>query len=104
MHPRSKGKVSQDRQFLGSVGAVDIHGRISFCEPEVLRFLYCRVIVRTALLHLGHNEVAGAVEDTAKGRDFIGRQALTDIGDDRNTAGNRRLESNRSAQFASCVK
>ena len=38
-HARAEGEMGQNRQFLSRIGAIDIHRRIRFREPQPLRLL-----------------------------------------------------------------
>ena len=55
-------------------------------------------------MHLGEDEVARAVENAVERLDLIGREALADVGDDRDAAGDRGLEGNRAAQLPGAVE
>ena len=49
------------------------------------------------LFHLRNDEIAGAVQDAAQRRDLVRRQALADVGDNRNPARNSGFEGDRSS-------
>ena len=89
---RAEGQVRQDGQLLRGVGAVDIHRGIGFGIAELLCVGDRFGIVHAALFHLRQHVVAGAVEDRVQRQNLIGRQALADVGDDRDAAGDRGLE------------
>ena len=104
MHARAEGQVGQDRQLLGRIRAVDVHGRVHLGVAQSLGFLDGVGVGNVFLFHLGEDEVAGAVENGRDRFDLVGRQALADVGDDRNAAGHRSLEGDRPAQFASPIE
>ena len=82
MNTGAERQMSQDRKLLGGVAAVHVHRGIGFRETEPLSLLDGLRIVGTGLLHLRKDEVAGSVQDTAERCHLVGRQALTDVGDD----------------------
>src|SRR5206468_10249558 len=55
-------------------------------------------------LHRGQDEIARAVQNAVQRQNLIRRQALADVGDDRNSARDRRFKSDRAAQLASAVE
>ena len=86
-HPGAERAVGEDRQLGGGVGAVEIGRRIGFGKAQGLRFLHRLVERQLLLLHPGHHEVAGAVEDAGQAVDLVG--AMTQVPDDRQRRGRR---------------
>ena len=95
--------MSQDGQLLSSIGAIDIHGRIRFGQSQLLSRLQRKLIV-VAEVHFGNDKVAGAIQDRPHRRNLIGRQTLTDVGNDRDAASNGGFESDRATEFASAIE
>ena len=103
-HAGAEGQVGQNGQLLRRVAAIDVHRRIGFCIAQPLG-LVDRVGIRRAMrFHLRQDVIARAVENGVDRLDFIGREALTDVGDDRNAAGHRGFKGDRAAQFAGPIK
>ena len=70
--------MGQDRQLLGRVAPVHVHRGICLGVASSLCFGHRRRIVCALLLHLGQDEVAGAVEDGVDGLDKF-RQIRPDL-------------------------
>ena len=71
MHARPEGEMSQDRQLLRGVAAVDVHRRVRLGVAKSLRFRQGRVKFGPLLLHLRNNEVAGAVQDPPQRENLV---------------------------------
>ena len=79
------------------VEAADIEGGVGFRITELLRLGETFAKGNLLRLHAGEDVIAGAVEDAVDARDLIAGEAVAQGLDDRNAAGNRRLEAERHA-------
>src|ERR1700728_5220185 len=68
-------KRRQNRQFLCSIAARNVHGGISFGKSKLLRFRQRFAIGPAVSGHLREDEIAGAVDDADKSVDAVGDQA-----------------------------
>ena len=100
----TEGQVREDRQLLGGVAAVDVERRVGFGIAESLGFLERVGVGDAFLVHLAEDEVGRAVENAVERQDLVRRQALADVGDDRNAAGDGGFERDRAAQFAGPIE
>ncbi len=100
----AEGQVSEDGQFLRGFGAIDVERGVGFCITEPLRFFDGGVVVGPLLFHLREDEIAGAVQDAAERLNLVGREALADVGDDRNAAGDRRFERDAHIECAGAIE
>lgn len=82
----SKGKRSQNTDFTASVVAVDIGGGIPFGVAQLLRQRQGILEGSAVVNHLGQHKIGGAVENTRDLIHLIGRQALIQRAQNRNTA------------------
>ena len=96
--------MGQDRQFLGRITAVDIKCWVRFRETKTLSFQNDALEGCLRFFHFGHDVVARAIEDRLQGLDLVGRKALTDVGDDGDTTGNRGLEGDGPAQLPGSIE
>ena len=93
----AEGEAGQQGQLVGGIEAADVERRIGFGVALGLRLLQ-HVGERAALLlHRGQDVIAGAVEDAVDARDLVADQRLAQRLDDRDAAGDRRLEIQRDA-------
>ena len=104
----AEGEAGQDRDLVRGIEAADVEGRIGLRIAEPLRLLQAGGERQALVEHAGEDVVAGAVEDAVDARDAAAAQPLAQRLDDRNAAGDRRLERERgvlrfSASFASAT-
>ena len=93
---RAEGDAGQDGELVRRVEPVDVEARIGLGVAELLRFLQ-RSLIGLALLHLGEDEVAGAVQDAVEARQAVAGERFAQRLDDRDAAADRRLEGERRA-------
>ena len=93
--------MSQNCQFLGSIGAVDVERGIGLRVAAPLGFGQRFGIALALLAHVGEDKVARAVDDPLQGEDLIGAQTLRQSGHDRYAAGYARLKGDRPAVTSS---
>ena len=93
--PRAEGERGQDRELVGGVEAADVEGRIGLGVAEPLRLGEAVLEGELLQLHAREDVIAGAVEDAVDALDRIAGEALAQRLDDRNAAGDRRLEGER---------
>ena len=93
----AEGEARQQGELVGGVEAADVEGGIGLGVALRLRFL--EDIGEGAMLfqHLRQDVVAGAVEDAVDAADLVGGQRFAHGLDDRDAAGDRRLEVERDA-------
>ena len=104
MHAGAKRQMREDRQLLRRVAAIDVERWIGLGIAQSLRFLE-RIGIRDAfLVHLAEDEIRRAVENAVERHDLVRRQALADVRDDRDAAGDGGLECDRAAQLAGPVE
>ena len=96
--------MRQNRQFLSSITAVDIHGRIGLCVPQLLRVFERRSIVGTLFIHLRNNVVARAVENAPQGQNLVCGEALTNVCDDWDTTADAGFKCDRASKCSSAVE
>jgi hypothetical protein len=87
MHASAKRQMCQDCQFLRCVAAIDIKRWIGLGITELLRFFECVGVCDAFFMHLAQDEICRAVENAVERQNLVCRQALTDICDDRDAAG-----------------
>ena len=92
-----KARLARIDELLRGVVALDVEGRIGLGVAEPLRVLQAVGERQPLLLHARQDVVAGAVEDAVDARDRIAGQRLAQRLDDRDAAGDRRLEVERDA-------
>ena len=97
VHRAAEGERRQDRQLVRRVHAVDVEGGIGLGIAEALRVGERLGEFPPALAHLRQDVVAGAVQDAGDALEAVGRQPLAQRLDDRDAAGDRRLEGQRHA-------
>ena len=83
--------------LVRGIDAFDIEGRIGFGIAQALRLLQHGVEIQALVAHFGQDEIGGAVDDAGNPLDAVGRQAFAQRLDDRDAAGNRRLERHHHA-------
>ena len=88
----AEGERGQDRQLVRGVEPADVESGIGFGIAEPLRLAQHIGEFRPLGGHLGEDEIAGAVENAEHPADAVARQAFTQRLDDRDGAGDRRLE------------
>ena len=88
----AEGDGGQDGQLVSGVDALDVESRIGLGVAQRLRLGQHLREVAALVAHLGQNEVGGAVDDARHPFDAVAGQALADRLDDRDAAGDRRLE------------
>ncbi|OQC12598.1 MAG: hypothetical protein BWX79_01137 [Alphaproteobacteria bacterium ADurb.Bin100] len=97
LHGDAKRDGRHDRGFMGGVHAFDVKRGVGLGIAQALGFLEHHVKVQPLVAHLGQDEVGGAVDDARDPLDAVGRQALAQRLDDRDAAGDRRLEGHHHA-------
>ena len=101
---RAKRQVSQNRQLLRRIAAVDVHRWIGLGKSKFLRLGHGVGVACAQGFHLRENVIAGAVQNGMDRLDLIGRQTRADVGDDRDAAADRRLERDRTPKPARPVE
>ena len=91
-HARAERQAGQQGELVRRVEAADVEGRIGLGVALGLRFREHVGELALVLLHLGQDVVAGAVQDAVDAAHLVGRQRLAQRLDDRDGAGDRRLE------------
>src|SRR6185312_5650222 len=93
----AEGEARQQRQLVRGVAAADVERRIGLGITQRLRLRQHLGEGALGLLHVGEDEVAGAVQYSAYGVYAVGNQALAQRLDDGDAARRRRLELERQA-------
>src|SRR5699024_1009946 len=86
------GEGGDDRGLGGGVVAVDVGGRVGFGVSQRLGFGQHVVVGGPLLGHLGEDVVGGPVEDAHHPEYLLAGQRLAQRPDERDPAGDRRLE------------
>ena len=89
---RAEGDRGEDRQLVRGIDAVDVEAGIRLRISQRLCLGEHLGKVAALRLHLGQDEIAGAVEDAVDVADDVGRRTFAQALDDRDAAGHRRLE------------
>ena len=97
IHLGAEGGAGQHRELVRGVDAVDVEARIGLGVARGLRLGQHVVEVAAGLAHRRQDVVAGAVEDAVEPAHAVADQALAQRLDDRDAAGDRRLEGEDAA-------
>ena len=95
----AEGQRGENRELMRGVEAADVEGRIGLGVAEPLRLGETFLEGQLLALHAREDVIAGAVEDAVDALDRIAGEALAQRLDDRNAAGDRRLEGERDMLF-----
>ena len=90
-------RCGDDRRLGAGVEALDVGGRVALGEAEPLRLGEGGAVVGALLGHLGEDVVGGAVDDAEHAADRLAAEALAQGPDDRDAAGDGRLEEQIAA-------
>ena len=100
-HRCAKGELRENGQLVGRISAVHVERRVGLGVTKSLRLGQSIGVTDVPCsFMLGEDEIAGAVEDALNGGDLVGRQASRQGGDDRDAAGDARLEADRTRRAA----
>ena len=88
----TEGDGGDDGELVRRVHAFHVEGRVRFRVAQALRFFQHFLEGAPALLHLGEDVVAGAVDNARHPVDVVGGQAFTQGFQNRDAAGHRRFE------------
>ena len=99
-HRGVEGEPGEDRHLRRGVGAVDVVGGVGLGVAELLGPRQHLLVGGAGRRHLAEDEVGGAVDDPEDLRDLGRAEALLDRADDRDHAGDRRLEAQLHAGLA----
>ena len=95
---RAERDAGEDRQLVRGIDAVDVEARVGLGKAQRLRLGQHLGEVAALGLHLGQDEIAGAVEDAIDAVDAVGGGAVAQALDHRHAARDRRLELERGAR------
>ncbi len=93
-------EAGEDRELLRGVMALDVEARIRLRIPKPLRVFQAIRKRQALLLHAGQDVIAGPVQDAVDARELVADETLAQRLDDRDTAGDRRLEVERDVDCA----
>ena len=97
LHRHAEGDRRHDRELVRGVDALDVEGRVGLGVAARLRLGEHLRERRAPGAHLGKNEVRRAVDDAGDPLDAVGGEAFAQRLDDRDAAGDRRLEADHHA-------
>ena len=97
LHRNAEGDRRHDGELVRGVDAFDVEGRVGLGIAQLLRLLERGIERQPLVAHLRQDEVGGAVDDAGDPFDAVGGQAFAQRLDDRDAAGDRRLERDHHA-------
>jgi hypothetical protein len=97
LHRDAEGQCRQDGDLVRGIDALDVEGRVGFGIAQALRLLEHGIEGQALVAHLGEDEVGGAVDDAGDPLDAVGGEPLAQRLDDRDAAGDCRLEGDHDA-------
>ncbi len=99
LHRNAKGDGRHDGGLVGGIDAFNVKGRIGLGVAQALGLPQHVGEGQALVAHLGQDEIGGAVDDAGQPLDAVGREALAQGLDDRDTTGDGRLEGHHDALF-----
>ena len=97
LHRIAEGDRAHDRHLVRRVDAFDVEGRVGLGIPQALRLGQHGGERQALAAHLGEDEIRRPIDDPGDPLDAVGRQPFAQRLDDRDAAGDRRLEGHRHA-------
>src|SRR5690606_36436136 len=104
LHRNAECQRGQQGQLVRRIDPFDVEGGIGFRIAQTLGFGQYRVEGQAARLHLGEDEVGGAVDDASDPLDAVGGQTFTHRLDDGDAPGHGSLEGHHHAVLAGRVE